>query len=113
MRQSSVLYLVAPSLARAAWQKLQPGSGSMPLAGAAGLLARQNGECTIHSSCSGCFGEGYVICDTIGCFNPDIYQQCCAGACKFKFGQTRSKTTANGRTKCCAWAELTTAARTG
>ncbi len=32
------------------------------------------------STCVECFGEGYIICDKIGCFNPDEHQQCCKDA---------------------------------
>ncbi|KAK4243923.1 hypothetical protein C7999DRAFT_44339 [Corynascus novoguineensis] len=47
----------------------------------AGLLVRdQNPFCTTESTCAECFGEGSLICDGIGCFNPDEYEQCCAGA---------------------------------
>ncbi|PGH06743.1 hypothetical protein GX51_02184 [Blastomyces parvus] len=31
-------------------------------------------------TCTECFGQGYVICSSIGCFNPDKGQQCCADA---------------------------------
>ncbi|OAX82650.1 hypothetical protein ACJ72_02996 [Emergomyces africanus] len=31
-------------------------------------------------TCTECFGPGYVICSKIGCFNPDMGQQCCADA---------------------------------
>ncbi|KXX74225.1 hypothetical protein MMYC01_208840 [Madurella mycetomatis] len=81
MHQSNLVYLLAAGAASAAWQpqQLLPGSGSMPLGG---LLARQeqNPFCTIHTSCSDCFGEGYKICDIRGCFNPDIHQQCCVNS---------------------------------
>jgi hypothetical protein len=78
MRQPSVLSLLAFGVASAAWQQLVPGLGSTP---ARGLVARQDGsECSILDTCSQCFGEGYIVCDGIGCFNPDIHQQCCAGA---------------------------------
>ncbi|KAL2177811.1 uncharacterized protein P884DRAFT_243152 [Thermothelomyces heterothallicus CBS 202.75] len=55
---------------------LIPGSSSPGF----GLLARQNPFCTTESTCAECFGEGYVVCDDIGCFNPDEDDQCCAGA---------------------------------
>ncbi len=84
MHQSNVLYLIAAGVASAAGQSLVPNlnSGSMALGG---LLARQNDDCTIHSTCAQCFGEGYVICDKIGCFNPDKdhWQQCCSGASEY------------------------------
>ncbi|KAH6632557.1 hypothetical protein F5144DRAFT_255120 [Chaetomium tenue] len=79
MRQSVVLSLVAAGTANAAGQQLVPGidSGVSPVPG---LLARQFDDCTIRSTCHGCFGDGYVVCDKIGCFNPEIYQQCCHNA---------------------------------
>ncbi|KAH6855873.1 hypothetical protein B0I37DRAFT_442642 [Chaetomium sp. MPI-CAGE-AT-0009] len=79
MHQSVVLSLFAASVANAAGQQLVPGSNS-GFSPVAGLHARQFDFCTIHSTCHGCFGEGYVICDKIGCFNPDIHQQCCSNA---------------------------------
>lgn len=58
--------------------KLIPGQSEM-------LLPRDFGAgiCVIGSTCDECFGEGYRICDKIGCFNPDKHQQCCkdAGSC--------------------------------
>ncbi|AEO70733.1 uncharacterized protein THITE_2057735 [Thermothielavioides terrestris NRRL 8126] len=45
------------------------------------LHGRQDeNDCTIHSTCDQCFGEGYIICDTMGCFNPDKHEQCCSEA---------------------------------
>ncbi|KAL2165049.1 hypothetical protein VTH06DRAFT_345 [Thermothelomyces fergusii] len=55
---------------------LIPGSASPGL----GLLPRQNPFCTTESTCAECFGDGSIVCDDIGCFNPDEYEQCCAGA---------------------------------
>lgn len=81
MRQTNVLFLLAAGVATAALQKLQPGSGTSP-AGAGALLARQFNSCSSRDTCHDCFGDGYVICDTIGCFNPEIHQQCCKDACK-------------------------------
>lgn len=50
------------------------------------LSARQvpSGICNYGDgqSCSQCFGEGYVLCSYIGCYNPTLHQQCCGDACK-------------------------------
>jgi hypothetical protein len=79
MRPSNAVYFLAAGMANAALQ-LVPNAGSMAMGG---LFARQLGECTIRSTCAQCFGDGYVVCDTIGCFNPDKFQQCCSGARKW------------------------------
>ncbi|AEO60729.1 hypothetical protein MYCTH_2310262, partial [Thermothelomyces thermophilus ATCC 42464] len=79
MRLSAVVCCsLAAGVASASRQgmALIPGSSSRGF----GLLARQNPFCTTESTCAECFGEGYVVCDDIGCFNPDEYDQCCAGA---------------------------------
>jgi hypothetical protein len=81
MRQTNFLFLLAAGVASAALQRLQPGSGASP-AGAAALLARQFNTCSSRDTCHDCYGEGYVVCDTIGCFNPEIHQQCCKDACE-------------------------------
>lgn len=46
------------------------------------LLPRDFGDgvCVIGSTCTQCFGAGYIICDKIGCFNPGEHQQCCKDA---------------------------------
>ncbi len=80
MHRPSLLYLLATAGATAALQRLVPNAGAVS---PAALFGRQAGECTIHSTCAECFGDGYVICDTIGCFNPSKFQQCCKDACKF------------------------------
>lgn len=82
MKSSHLLtFLTASSVATAAWQKLMPG-----LAGEE-LLARQwdDAGCSSSSTCAQCFGEGNIICDKIGCFNPDEHEQCCDGAGAFLF----------------------------
>jgi hypothetical protein len=79
MHQSNLVYVLAAGVANAALQ-LVPHAGSVAMGG---LFARQLGECTIRSTCAQCFGDGYVVCDTIGCFNPDKFQQCCSGARKW------------------------------
>lgn len=55
--------------------KLMPGQGEM-------LQPRDFGDgiCVIGSTCDECFGEGFRVCDRIGCFNPDKHQQCCKDA---------------------------------
>ncbi|GES63393.1 hypothetical protein ATEIFO6365_0007008000 [Aspergillus terreus] len=40
-------------------------------------LPTMSPNCTRHSTCDSCFGDGYVVCDNAGCFNPDAAQQCC------------------------------------
>ncbi|KAK2772243.1 hypothetical protein FQN53_004679 [Emmonsiellopsis sp. PD_33] len=34
----------------------------------------------ICKTCSECYGEGYLICSYVGCYNPSEHQQCCADA---------------------------------
>lgn len=75
MRQTHTLCLLALIAGCTAWQNLLP---HQPVAA---LLGRQDGECTIQSTCAQCFGEGSVICDNIGCYNPNKHEQCCSGAC--------------------------------
>lgn len=79
MHRPSLLYLLAAGGATAALQRLVPNAGAVS---PAALFGRQADECTSHSTCAECYGEGYVVCDTIGCFNPDKYQQCCKDACE-------------------------------
>ncbi|KAL5360298.1 hypothetical protein BJX96DRAFT_150063 [Aspergillus floccosus] len=40
-------------------------------------LPTMSPNCTRRSTCDSCFGDGYVVCDNAGCFNPDAAQQCC------------------------------------
>ncbi|EGC47965.1 conserved hypothetical protein [Histoplasma capsulatum var. duboisii H88] len=57
-------------------------SGSCALAQERNLLPRQidvDPRLTCKT-CTECFGSGYVICSSIGCFNPERGQQCCADA---------------------------------
>lgn len=69
-------------MANAAWQQLLPNSD----VAVARLLGRQDGEqCATHSTCSQSFGEGNIICGTVGCFNPGQHEKCCAGAGMFSF----------------------------
>ncbi|KAK3294113.1 uncharacterized protein B0H64DRAFT_443202 [Chaetomium fimeti] len=78
MHQSVVISLFAAGVANAAGQQLVPDSNS-GVSPAAGLFGRQFiNDCSIRSTCSDCFGDGYVVCDKIGCFNPEIHQQCCS-----------------------------------
>ena len=79
MHRPSLLYLLAAGGATAALQRLVPNAGAVSHAA---LFGRQADECTSHSTCAECYGEGYVVCDTIGCFNPDKFQQCCKNACE-------------------------------
>lgn len=49
-----------------------------------GFVARQvsvdgGTDCTEESSCSECYGSGYVLCDNAGCFDPSQGQECCKG----------------------------------
>ncbi|KAL1845919.1 hypothetical protein VTK73DRAFT_415 [Phialemonium thermophilum] len=69
--------LLALRLAEATGSQRPPDAGVLAVSK---LLARQDGECTIHSTCSECFGAGNIVCDHVGCFNPDAHEQCCAGA---------------------------------
>ncbi|KAL4895554.1 hypothetical protein BDV59DRAFT_200187 [Aspergillus ambiguus] len=42
------------------------------------LLGRDlGGNCTRSSTCDECFGDGNVVCDNAGCFNPHAAEQCC------------------------------------
>ncbi|KAK3898379.1 hypothetical protein C8A05DRAFT_19026 [Staphylotrichum tortipilum] len=77
MHHPSLLYLLAAGSATAALQRLVPNAGAVSHAA---LFGRQADECTSHSTCAECYGKGYVVCDTIGCFNPDKFQQCCKDA---------------------------------
>lgn len=61
-----------------------------------GLFARNNGGVEVESvegnglgisrgqtdifctTCSDCFGEGYILCSYAWCFNPEKHEQCCA-----------------------------------
>ncbi|KAF7133834.1 hypothetical protein CNMCM5793_005246 [Aspergillus hiratsukae] len=66
------LLLLLASTALATWHK--------PLPGHASLLSRDtdfNGDCTINTTCSECFGPGNIVCDNAGCFNPNKGEQCC------------------------------------
>ncbi|KAK4140254.1 uncharacterized protein C8A04DRAFT_32212 [Dichotomopilus funicola] len=77
MKSSHLLtFLATSSVASAAWQKLMPGLAVEE------LFARQwdDAGCSSSSTCAQCFGQGNIICDKIGCFNPDQHEQCCAGA---------------------------------
>lgn len=78
MHRSNAVFFLTAGAANAALQ-LIPNAVSPAMGG---LFARQLGDCTTRSTCAQCFGEGYVVCDTIGCFNPDKFQQCCSGARK-------------------------------
>lgn len=82
MRPSAV---VCSSLAISVASASRPGMALIPGPSSSGfsLLARQNPFCTSESTCAECFGDGYIICDDIGCFNPEEHDQCCAGAGKF------------------------------
>ncbi|KAF2458662.1 hypothetical protein BDY21DRAFT_362887 [Lineolata rhizophorae] len=42
------------------------------------LLARQDMYCYTDDTCSGCFGEGNVLCTEDTCYNPSDGEQCCA-----------------------------------
>ncbi|KAL2153770.1 hypothetical protein VTH82DRAFT_4925 [Thermothelomyces myriococcoides] len=79
MRPSAV---VCSSLAISVASASRPGMALIPGPSSSGfsLLARQNPFCTSESTCAECFGDGYIICDDIGCFNPEEHDQCCAGA---------------------------------
>lgn len=35
------------------------------------------GECSVTDTCDKCFGDGYVVCSYIACYNPSKHQQCC------------------------------------
>lgn len=78
MHYSHFVVLLAAQSVAATSHKLRPN----PHLGVIGdLIGRQDiGSCTTSSTCSECFGEGNIICDYIGCFNPADYEQCCAGA---------------------------------
>lgn len=69
-----LLFLI-PSLASAAFPKLQPGYSPN-----GGLIAARAG-CTTHSTCDECYGDGYVICAEHYCFAPGKGQQCCVDGC--------------------------------
>lgn len=80
MHPSLFVTLLAAQSVAATLQKLRPN----PQLGVIGdLLTRQNiGDCSVTDTCSKCFGEGNVLCDSVGCFNPADYEQCCSGAGK-------------------------------
>lgn len=59
-----------------AWALEQRIPGYEPTLVARGLPT-MSPNCTRHSTCDSCFGDGYVVCDNAGCFNPDAAQQCC------------------------------------
>lgn len=77
MRCSIIAVLAAAGTAYAQHKLLLPGFG-----GQADISPRDFGDgvCTLGSTCEECFGEGYIICARIGCFNPDKHQQCCNAA---------------------------------
>lgn len=83
MHYSHFAILLAAQSVAATSYKLRPN----PHLGVIGdLIGRQDiGSCTTRSTCSECFGEGNIICDSVGCFNPADYEQCCAGAGTFPF----------------------------
>jgi hypothetical protein len=113
MHRPSLLYLLAAGGAAAALQRLVPNAGAVS---PAALFGRQADECTSHSTCAECYGKGYVVCDTIGCFNPDKFQQCCKDACESVLSSRLLRGTDNrvstalcvGKTnKCCSdWVSL-------
>lgn len=43
-------------------------------------------NCTRNTPCHECYGDGYVVCDNAGCFNPDEGQQCCKNGCMYTPG---------------------------
>ncbi|UNI23167.1 hypothetical protein JDV02_009002 [Purpureocillium takamizusanense] len=77
MRRSILAVLAAASTACAQYKMLLPGFGGQ---GDISPRAFGDGICTLGSTCEQCFGEGYIICARIGCFNPDKGQQCCNAA---------------------------------
>lgn len=59
--------------------KPRPGTS---VGGLSALAAREAGDsCSILQSCSECYGEGNVLCDDVGCFNPSEGEQCCKNGC--------------------------------
>jgi len=78
MYLSSVIILLYINFAYANWYKPLPGHRSD--VGHGGFVARQvegGSNCTEETSCSECFGQGYVLCNNAGCFDPSQGQQCC------------------------------------
>ncbi|KAJ6442667.1 hypothetical protein O9K51_03842 [Purpureocillium lavendulum] len=77
MRRSILTALAVAGTAYAQHKLLLPGFG-----GQGEISPRDFGDgiCALGSTCEECYGEGYIICDKIGCFNPDKHQQCCKDA---------------------------------
>ncbi|PGH20725.1 hypothetical protein AJ80_03485 [Polytolypa hystricis UAMH7299] len=73
---SSLGLLLLDSLVSAEWRI--PGAQNMIAMRDGTLRPRQDGVCFSDSTCSECFGKGYVVCDKVGCVNPSRHQHCCA-----------------------------------
>lgn len=75
MKFSLLPAIVTAGAVCAEYQAFKPRAGQP-------LLPRDfgDGDCVIGSTCTECFGAGYIICDKIGCFNPGEHQQCCKDA---------------------------------
>ena len=75
-----VLFAVIPLLCSAEQRLLLPRAGELsPRQNGSGLCDYGDGQ-----TCSECYGQGYVLCSYVGCYNPDIHQQCCGDACKLE-----------------------------
>lgn len=77
MKVTITTALVAASAVRAQFQYLLPQARD-------DISPRDFGDgvCVLGMTCEECFGEGWITCDRIGCFNPGKFQQCCKDAGK-------------------------------
>jgi hypothetical protein len=80
MRRSRLIPFILSSLGAstalaAAAVGNKPVLASIPMSGL--LSRRQIDQCSASNICHECFGDGYLVCDNVGCFNPDEHHQCC------------------------------------
>lgn len=83
MRMFIPVLAICANLGLAEWNAIFQGRDRLEIGRE--LLARQSdSDCTIESTCSECYGSGYVLCSNAGCFNPSLHQQCCADGCMYQ-----------------------------